>query len=123
MRNTLGRILRQKVHRVVLEQPGERVTRRLAAILVAGYSRLLPGDEKENFGELRRLLTTVVEPQIAEFGGNVFKVEPGGTGQFGMNAHGEYFDPDYRGDGAGPDSLDNMADIILGDYSKVAPPS
>jgi adenylate cyclase len=63
----------EKVHRVVLDRPGERVTRRLAAILVAGYSRLLPGDEKENFAELRGLLTTVVEPQIAEFGGNVFK--------------------------------------------------
>ena len=57
----------------MLEQPGERVTRRLAAILVAGYSRLLPGDEKENFAELRSLLTAVVEPQIAKFGGNIFK--------------------------------------------------
>jgi adenylate cyclase len=57
----------------VLEQPGERVTRRLAAILVAGYTRLLPGDEKENFAELRGLLTGVVEPQIGEFGGNIFK--------------------------------------------------
>ena len=51
----------------------ERVTRRLAAILVAGYSRLLPGDEKENFAELRGFLTGVVEPQIGEFGGNIFK--------------------------------------------------
>ena len=49
------------------------VSRRLAAILVAGYSRLLPGDEKENFAELRGLLTGVVEPQIGEFGGNIFK--------------------------------------------------
>ena len=57
----------------MLEQPGERATRRLAAILVAGYSRLLPGDEKENFAELRGLLTGVVEPQIGEFGGNIFK--------------------------------------------------
>ena len=57
----------------MLEQPGERITRRLAAILVAGYSRLLPGDEKENFAELRGLLTGVVEPQIGEFGGNIFK--------------------------------------------------
>jgi adenylate cyclase len=56
-----------------LDRPGERVTRRLAAILVAGYSRLLPGDEKENFAELRGLLTGVVEPQIDEFGGNIFK--------------------------------------------------
>jgi adenylate cyclase len=49
------------------------VSRRSAAILVAGYSRLLPGEEKENFAELRALLTGVVEPQIGEFGGNIFK--------------------------------------------------
>jgi adenylate cyclase len=41
--------------------------------MVGGYSRLFPGDEKENFTELRRFLTTVVEPQITEFGGNIFK--------------------------------------------------
>jgi adenylate cyclase len=58
---------------VVLDEATEGVTRRLAAILVAGYNRLLPGDEKENFAELRALLTRVVEPQIGEFGGNIFK--------------------------------------------------
>ena len=42
-------------------------------ILVAGYARLLPGDEKEHFAELRRFLTGIVEPQIVEFGGNIFK--------------------------------------------------
>ena len=57
----------------MLDEAQDRVTRRLAAILVAGYSRLLPGDEKENFAELRALLTGVVEPQIGEFGGNIFK--------------------------------------------------
>jgi adenylate cyclase len=41
--------------------------------MVGGYSRLLPGDEKENFSELRRFLAAVVEPRIAEFGGNIFK--------------------------------------------------
>ena len=41
--------------------------------MVAGFNRLLPGDEKESFAELRRFLTGIVEPQIAEFGGNVFK--------------------------------------------------
>src|SRR5260370_286647 len=55
------------------EETGARARRRFAAILVAGYGRLLPGDEKENFAELRRFLTAVVEPQIAEFGGNIFK--------------------------------------------------
>jgi adenylate cyclase len=58
---------------VVLDEATGGVTRRLAAILVAGYSRLLPGDEKENFAELRGLLTGVVEPQIGKFGGNIFK--------------------------------------------------
>src|SRR5215471_17200363 len=55
------------------EDTQTRVRRRHAAILVAGYSRLSPGDEKENFTKLRRYLTAVVEPQIAEFGGNIFK--------------------------------------------------
>jgi adenylate cyclase len=41
--------------------------------MVGGYSRLSPGDEKENFTELRRFLTAVVEPQITKFGGNIFK--------------------------------------------------
>jgi adenylate cyclase len=41
--------------------------------MVSGFSRLFPGDEKENFTELRRFLTTVVEPQITELGGNIFK--------------------------------------------------
>jgi adenylate cyclase len=50
-----------------------RARRRFAAIMVAGYSRLVPGDEKENFAELRAFLTAVVEPQVAEFGGNIFK--------------------------------------------------
>jgi adenylate cyclase len=57
----------------VSEVTKARAERRSAAIMVGGYSRLLPGDEKENFTELRRFLTTVVEPQITEFGGNIFK--------------------------------------------------
>jgi adenylate cyclase len=55
------------------EDTRARAERRFAAILVAGYTRLFPGDEKENFAELRRFLTGVVEPQIVEFGGNIFK--------------------------------------------------
>src|SRR6516162_6530270 len=58
---------------IVSEDSRAHAERRTAAIMVGGYSRLLPGDEKENFTELRRFLTTVVEPQIAEFGGNIFK--------------------------------------------------
>jgi adenylate cyclase len=57
----------------VSEATKARAERRAAAIMVGGYSRLLPGDEKENFTELRRFLTTVVEPRITEFGGNIFK--------------------------------------------------
>jgi adenylate cyclase len=57
----------------VSKEGGERVQRRLAAILVAGYSRLSPGDEKESFAELRSFLSGVIRPQIAEFGGNIFK--------------------------------------------------
>jgi adenylate cyclase len=55
------------------EDTGGHVQRRLAAIMVAGFNRLLPGDEKENFAELRRFLTGVVEPQMAGAGGNIFK--------------------------------------------------
>jgi adenylate cyclase len=40
---------------------------------VAGYSRLLPGEEADRFTGLRMVLTEVIEPQIAEFGGNIFK--------------------------------------------------
>jgi adenylate cyclase len=58
---------------IVSEDARGRVRRRSAAIMVGGYNRLLPGDEKENFADLRRFLTAVVEPQIAEFGGNIFK--------------------------------------------------
>src|SRR5215469_14143759 len=58
---------------VVSEDTRTRAERRFAAIMVGGYNRLFPGDEKENFAELRRFQSTVVEPQIAEFGGNIFK--------------------------------------------------
>jgi hypothetical protein len=44
-----------------LDEATEGVPRRLSAILVADYGRLFPGDEKENFAELRSLLTALVE--------------------------------------------------------------
>ena len=56
-----------------MDEATEGVTRRLSAILVAGYSRVLPGEEKESFAELRAFLTGVIRPQIGEFGGNIFK--------------------------------------------------
>jgi adenylate cyclase len=63
----------RSVQNIVSEQTRGRARRRLAAILVAGYSRLFPGDEIESFAGLRAFLTTVIEPQIAEFGGRIFK--------------------------------------------------
>ena len=50
-----------------------RVRRRLAAILVAGYSRLFPGDEADSFAGLRAVLTQIIEPLASEYGGNIFK--------------------------------------------------
>jgi hypothetical protein len=57
----------------VSEDTRGRVRRRLAAILVAGLSRLFPGDEKERFTGLRAFLTDVIDPLIPEFEGNIFK--------------------------------------------------
>jgi adenylate cyclase len=57
----------------VSEEARGRVRRRLAAILVAGLSRLFPGEEKEHFAELRGFLTNVIDPLLPEFEGNVFK--------------------------------------------------
>lgn len=53
------------------EDQKERVRRRLAAILVAGYSRLFPGDEADNLASLTALLAEVIEPLISEFGGHL----------------------------------------------------
>src|SRR5215472_5675350 len=58
---------------VVSEEVIEHVQRRLAAILVAGYSRLTPGEEADRFAELRAVLAGIIEPRIAEFDGNIFK--------------------------------------------------
>ena len=55
------------------EEVRGRVRRRLAAILVAGYSRMYPGDEAESFAGLRTVLTQIIEPLAAEYGGNIFK--------------------------------------------------
>jgi adenylate cyclase len=55
----------------VSEEPRDRVRRRLAAILVAGYSRLFPGDEADGLIGLRAFLTEIIEPRIAEFGGQM----------------------------------------------------
>jgi adenylate cyclase len=57
----------------VSEDSRGRVRRRLAAILVAGYSRLLPGEEADSFAGLRAVLTEIIEPLASEYGGNIFK--------------------------------------------------
>jgi adenylate cyclase len=55
----------------VSREPRERVRRRLAAVLVAGYSRLFPGDDADGLAGLRAFLTEIIEPRIAEFGGQM----------------------------------------------------
>jgi TolB-like protein/Flp pilus assembly protein TadD len=55
----------------VSEEARERVRRRLAAVLVAGYSPLFPGDEADGLAGLRAFVTEVIEPRIGEFGGQM----------------------------------------------------
>src|SRR3954469_8924521 len=50
-----------------------RVRRRLAAILVAGYGPLFPGDEMDRFAELRAVLAEIIEPLAADYDGKIFK--------------------------------------------------
>ena len=51
----------------------ERPKRRLAAILVAGYRPLFPGDEAERYAQLTAILGEIIEPLISRFDGTVFK--------------------------------------------------
>ncbi len=53
--------------------PRNRARRRLAAILVASYGQLFPGEEGDRFAGLTSFLTELIEPLIPEFGGNIFK--------------------------------------------------
>jgi adenylate cyclase len=55
---------------------GERVQRKLAAILAAdvvGYSRLMEADEEGTLARLKAILADVIDPKIAEYSGRVFK--------------------------------------------------
>jgi class 3 adenylate cyclase len=55
----------------------ERVERRLAAILaadVAGYSRLMGGDESGTLARLKALRLELIDPKIAEHKGRIFKI-------------------------------------------------
>jgi adenylate cyclase len=56
--------------------PGERVQRRLAAVLatdVAGYSRLMGRDEENTLAQLKTLRKTLVDPTIATYRGRIVK--------------------------------------------------
>jgi adenylate cyclase len=64
----------------------ERVTRRLAAILVVGYRRLAPGDELDRIIGLRGAFAELIEPLSREYGGSIFK-------EAGDLALGEFSDP------------------------------
>jgi adenylate cyclase len=55
----------------VSQEAREHVKRRLAAVLVAGYTRLFPGDEADGLAGLRAFLTEIIEPRIVEFGGQM----------------------------------------------------
>ena len=55
---------------------GERVERRLAAILaadVAGYSRLMGEDETGTLARLRSHRRELIDPKVAEHGGRIVK--------------------------------------------------
>ena len=55
---------------------GERVDRRLAAVLaadVAGYSRLMGADEEGTLAQLKTLRKTLVDPTIAAHRGRIVK--------------------------------------------------
>ena len=57
--------------------PGERVRRRLAAIMaaeVAGFSRLMAANEEGTLDAIRRLLHELIEPTVNGHDGRVFKL-------------------------------------------------
>ena len=57
----------------VSDEVRERVRRRLAAILVVGYRRLFPADQAERLSRLTLVLSDIIRPLVADFGGNIFK--------------------------------------------------
>src|SRR5437763_16704459 len=60
---------------------GERVERRLAAVLaadVAGYSRLMGRDEEGTLGQLKAFRKTLVDPTIAQYRGRIVKTTGAG---------------------------------------------
>ena len=53
--------------------PTGDVSRRLAAILFAGYKRLQPGDEASTFTGFTLLRAEIIEPQVLKFGGHIIR--------------------------------------------------
>ena len=60
-----------RIETSVSEDSRDRVRRRLAAILVAGYGRAVAGDERESLADVVALLREVVEPVVRDYGGHV----------------------------------------------------
>ena len=61
---------------------GERVERRLAAILaadVAGYSRLMSADEEGTLAALKALRQSLIDPKVAEHRGRIVKTTGDGA--------------------------------------------
>src|SRR3954468_24464353 len=61
---------------------GERVERRLAAVLaadVAGYSRLMGADEEGTLARLKTLRRELIDPKIKEHGGRMVKTTGDGA--------------------------------------------
>ena len=66
----------------VMNSQGDRVERRLAAILaadVAGYSRLMGADEEGTLAALRAVRREVSDPKIAEHRGRIDKTTGDGS--------------------------------------------
>lgn len=62
--------------------PGERVQRRLAAVLaadIAGYSRLMGRDEENTLAQLKTLRKTLLDPTIATYTGRIVKTTGDGV--------------------------------------------
>ena len=55
------------------EESKGRARRRLAAVLVASLTPLIPGDEGGSFARLRSCLAEIIIPLISQFDGSIFK--------------------------------------------------
>ena len=47
--------------------------RRLAAVVFAGYGRLVPGDEADSFAGASLILSEIIRPQVLKSGGNIIR--------------------------------------------------